>query len=78
MTPPANTPRYFIVVLDGKPLPNRRAPETPMVFQDEQTALAAVNRLDISALPEQIMLEGYSDNFDFLGRQLIERPLSHT
>lgn len=71
----AEAPQYFVLVIDGKPLANRYAPETPMVFQDEQTALAAVDRLETSAWPKQVVLERYSDNFDFLGRQVIQRPL---
>lgn len=67
----ARTPRYFVLVMDGRPLTQPSAPDVPAVFQNEQSALLEAGNLDLST--EQIVLERYAADLDFLDRQFIRR-----
>lgn len=75
MTALARTAQYFVLVVNGKPFTPATAPDIPVIFHDEHSAMVTASQLDLTAWPGNIVLEAYGDDYSFLaGRRIGRSP----
>lgn len=69
----AHLPRYFVLIVGNRPFTSSLAPDQPIIFHNESSAVSALDRLDLSTWPGSVMLEWYADDLSFLGSRPLPR-----
>lgn len=72
MTAALRAPRYFVLIVDGQPLIHEGSQNVPVIFHNEETALATGRHMQVSRQTQAVSLESYGDDYRFLGRSRIE------
>ncbi|GMA15179.1 hypothetical protein E5F05_01780 (plasmid) [Deinococcus metallilatus] len=73
MTALTRPPRYFVLVVNGKPFTEATNPAVPVIFREEHLAVVTASQLDSTTWPGDIVLEAYADDYSFLEERRIGR-----
>lgn len=72
MTAAMRSPRYFVLVVNGRPLTLPESPDVPVVFREEREALTAGQSLQTADQSRTVVLESYADDYSFVGGRRLD------
>lgn len=72
MTAATRVARYFVLIVDGQPLTHEGSQDVPVIFRDEETALATGRHLYVAQQPQAVTVEAYADDYTFVGRRRVD------